>query len=69
MVKAGDFCHLAAELVDEHGVAALYIAQRATAEFASEGMLDRAQFWYALSLFLDDIVSCRIDPERTIVLH
>jgi hypothetical protein len=68
-MRAGDFCHLAAELVDEHGAAALLIAQRASAEFASEGMLDRAQFWYALSVFLDDIMCRRIDPNRTIVLH
>ncbi|HEY1613493.1 MAG TPA: hypothetical protein VGF97_07385 [Rhizomicrobium sp.] len=68
-MRAGDFCFLAAELVDEHGAAALGIAQRATAEFVSEGMLERARFWYALSLFMDDIVCSRIDPERPIVLH
>jgi len=26
-------------------------------------------FWYTLSLFLDDIVTMRLDPDRPIVLH
>jgi hypothetical protein len=38
-------------------------------EFASTGALDRAQFWYVLALFLDDIMSSRIDPEFPLVMH
>ena len=68
-MRAGDLCQLAAELVSEHGDEALQFARRATAEYASEGITDRAQFWYALSLFLDDIVTQRLDPDLPIVLH
>ena len=66
---AGDFCDLAAELVSEHGDAALVYARRATVEFASTGAMDRAQFWYVLALFLDDIMSQRIDPELPLIFH
>jgi hypothetical protein len=68
-MRAGDLCQLAAELVLEHGEEALHFARRATAEYASEGITDRAQFWYTLSLFLDDIVTHRLDPDLPIVLH
>jgi len=68
-VKTGELCQLAAELVSEHGVEALLFARRASVEYASEGIVDRAQFWYMLSLFLDDIVAHRLDPDRPIVLH
>jgi hypothetical protein len=68
-MRAGDLCQLAAELVSEHGDEALHFARRATAEYASEGIQDRALFWYALSLFLDDIVTMRLDPELPIVLN
>ena len=68
-MRTGDLCQLAAELVTEHGDEALHFARRASAEYASEGIHDRALFWYALSLFLDDIVARRIDPDLPIVLH
>jgi hypothetical protein len=68
-MRAGDLCQLAAELVHEHGNEALHFARRATAEYASEGIQDRALFWYALSLFLDDIVAMRLDPDIPITLH
>ena len=68
-MKAGDFCDLAAELVSEHGASVVSIAQRASAEYACEGADDRAFFWYALSLFVDDIVSCRLDPLRPLTVH
>jgi hypothetical protein len=68
-MRADDFCRLAAELASEHGDMALAYARRATVEFASTGALDRAQFWYVLALFLDDIMSERIDPEYPLVMH
>jgi hypothetical protein len=68
-MQAGDFCDLAAELVNEHGAEALQFARRASAEYASEGVHERALFWYALSLFLDDIMNCRIDPDRPLSVH
>jgi hypothetical protein len=68
-MRAGEFCDLAAELASEHGDAALVYAQRASAEFASVGADDRAAFWYALSLFIDDIMNHRLDPDLPLVFH
>jgi hypothetical protein len=68
-MRAGEFCNLAAELASEHGDAALVYAQRASAEFASVGADDRAAFWYALSLFIGDIMNHRIDPDLPLVFH
>jgi hypothetical protein len=68
-MRTGDICQLAAELVSEHGDEALQFARRASQEYATEGIQDRALFWYTLSLFLDDIVAMRLDPDRPIVFH
>ena len=68
-MRAGEFCTLAYELTSEHGDDALVYARRASAEFASIGAGERAAFWYALSIFIDDIVHERIDPELPIVFH
>jgi hypothetical protein len=66
---AGEICHLAWELACEHGDAALVYARRASAEFASAGADDRAAFWFMLSIFIDDIMNRRLDPERPLVFH
>jgi len=68
-MRAGDLCHLAAELASEHGAAALDYARRAVVEFESTGAVDRAQFWTVLSVLLDDIMAQRLDPELPIVFH
>jgi len=68
-MRAGEFCDLAAELAIEHGDDAIVYARRASAEFASVGADDRAAFWYALSIFIDDIMHRRLDPELPIVFH
>jgi hypothetical protein len=68
-MRADDFCLLAAELANEHGALALQFARRASSEYESEGVHDRARFWHALALFLDDIMNFRLDPDRPIVLH
>jgi hypothetical protein len=68
-MRAGDLCHLAAELASEHGPAALDYARRAVVEFEAAGAMDRAQFWYVLSILLDDIMAQRLDPELPIVFH
>ena len=68
-MRAGDICHLAYELASEHGDAALVYARRASAEFASIGADDRAEFWHALSVFIEDIMHQRLDPELPIVFH
>jgi hypothetical protein len=56
-------------LASEHGDAALVYARRASAEFASIGADDRAAFWNALSVFIEDIMNQRLDPELPIVFH
>ena len=68
-LNAGDMCRLAADLAEEHGIAALDYARRAVVSFESEGEPDRAQFWFMLSVFLDDIMLQRLDPEAAITIH
>ena len=68
-MRAGDLCHLAAELASEHGPAALDYARRAVAEFERTGATDRAEFWILLGAFLDDIMTQRLDPEAPIILN
>lgn len=69
LMKARDLRDLAWQLTSEHGDAALVYARRVSAEFASVGADDRAAFWYALSIFIDDIMTRRLDPGLPIVLH
>jgi hypothetical protein len=68
-LNAGDFCRLAADLAAEHGDAARDYARRAVVSFESAGASDRARIWFALSVFLDDIMLRGLDPNATIVLH
>ncbi|HEY1630886.1 MAG TPA: hypothetical protein VGF56_06195 [Rhizomicrobium sp.] len=68
-MRAGDLYHLAAELASEHGEDAVQFARRAITEFERTGAADRAAFWTVLSVFLDDIVTKRLDPEAPIVLN
>ena len=68
-MRTGDLCLLAADLALEHGSDAVDYARRATLSLEAEGSLDRAQFWFTLSVLLDDILSQRFDPEAPIVIH
>lgn len=68
-LNANDFRRLAADLAAEHGAAARDYARRAIVSLEQEGAHDRAKFWFALSVFLDDIALARLDPEGPIVLH
>jgi hypothetical protein len=68
-MRTGDLCELAADLASEHGACAIEFARRAVVTFESEGKMERAEFWEALSVLLDDVVSQRLDPERPIVIH
>jgi len=68
-MRTDDLCQLAADLVSEHGAEAVDYARRATLALECEGERDRAEFWFTLSVLLDDIVSHGFDPERPIVLH
>ncbi|HWY14969.1 MAG TPA: hypothetical protein VNX86_07520 [Rhizomicrobium sp.] len=66
---ANEFRELAVELVDRHGSGAVQFARNCSTEYAFEGAHVRSEFWYALSVFLDDIVSHRIDPDRPLAFH
>jgi hypothetical protein len=44
-------------------------ARRAVVALECEGEDERAQFWFALSILLDDIVTQRVDPDRPVVIH
>jgi len=68
-ISADDFCRLAAELAAEHGLIAREYAMRAVASFEADGEVDRARFWLALSLLLDDIVTQRVDPTHKLTIH
>lgn len=68
-MRTGDLYQLAAELAYEHGSDAVDYARRATVTLECEGEGERAQFWYALSILLDDIVTYSFDPERPIVIN
>lgn len=68
-MRTGDLCQLAAELAFEHGADAVDYARRAVVTLECEGEDERAQFWYALSILLDDIVTQRVDPDRPVVIH
>jgi len=68
-ISAGDLCFLAAELAAEHGLLARDYARRASASLQAEGEAERARFWFALSVILDDIALNRLDPEQTPTIH
>jgi hypothetical protein len=68
-MRTGDLCELAADIASEHGACAIEFARRAVITFESEGEFERAEFWGVLSVLLDDIVACRLDPKRPIVIH
>lgn len=68
-MSTDDLYRLAADLAIEHGPLALDYARRAVISFDADGAHERAQFWQLLSVFLDDIVTQRLDPQLPIVIH
>ena len=68
-MRTDDLCQLAADLALEHGADAADIARRAICSLELEGDSERAQFWEMLSVLLDDIFACRLDPNLPIVIH
>lgn len=68
-IGVSDLCRLAAELAQEHGSLALDYARKAVISFEAEGASDRAYFWLALSVLLDDIVGHRLDPDRPLIIN
>jgi hypothetical protein len=68
-MRTGDLCLLAAELAQEHGPRALEFARRAVVEFECGGVPDRARFWQAMVVLLNDIAENRLDPDAPITIH
>ncbi len=68
-LTANDLCRLAADLVEEHGVGALYFAERAVLCLEAEGASDRADVWLMLCALLNDIAENRLDPLRPVTLN
>ena len=68
-ISTDDLCYLAAELSAEHGVVASAYARRAYASFTAEGEAERARFWFALSVLLEDIALHRLDPDHSPTIH
>lgn len=68
-VSAQDLCRLAAELAAEHGVLAGDYARRAYRTMETEGQYDRAQFWFALSVLVDDVMLHGLDPDYGPSIH
>lgn len=68
-LRTDDICLLAAEMAQEHGAVARDYARRATREFEHVGQWERARFWNALAVLLDDIVEHRLDPSAPIRMH
>jgi hypothetical protein len=68
-ITTSELCRLAIDLALEHGEHALAYARRAATCLEADGEGDRAEFWFALSILLDDIFTQRLDPERAIAIH
>jgi hypothetical protein len=62
-ISAQNLCRLAGELAEEHGVLAVDYARRAYRTMEYAGNTDRAQFWFSLSILVDDVITHRIDPD------
>ncbi len=63
-ISVYDLCRLAGELAGEHGVQARDYARCAYYTLEAEGDLERANFWFLLSVLVDDVVAHRIDPDH-----
>lgn len=68
-ISTGDLCELAAELAEEHGQSAYEYALRTYLSFEADGEKERASFWYALTILLDDISAYNIDPALPRTIH
>lgn len=63
-ISASELCHLAGELASEHGLLARDFARRAYRTFEVEGQFDRARFWFAIAVLVDDVLSHGLDPDK-----
>ena len=62
-ISASELCQLAGELAAEHGLLALDYARRAYRTLDTEGQHERAEFWFALSVLVDDVIAHGLDPD------
>jgi hypothetical protein len=63
-ISVYDLCRLAGDLAMEHGIQARDYARSAYYTLEAEGDLERADFWFTLSVLVDDIVAKRLDPDH-----
>lgn len=68
-LSTGDMCLLAAELAEEHGPMASRYALQASIACEADGEMERAAFWFTLSVLLEDILAARLDPERPLTFN
>jgi hypothetical protein len=68
-MRTGDLRQLAADLALEHGSEAAEYARRAVITLEYQGEEERARFWFALSILLDDIITHHVDPDAPLVIH
>jgi hypothetical protein len=68
-MRTGDLRQLAADLALEHGSEAAEYARRAVLTLEYQGEEERAQFWFALSILLDDIITHHVDPDAPLIIH
>jgi hypothetical protein len=62
-ISASELCQLAGELAAEHGLLARDYARRAYRTLEVDGQFDRARFWFALSVLVDDVLTHGLDPD------
>lgn len=63
-ISVRKLCRLAGELATEHGVEARDYARRAYVELEADGDRERAQFWFVLSVLVDDVIMHRVAADE-----
>lgn len=63
-ITAQQLCQLAGELAAEHGMLARHYAERAYRFMEYEGDAERAAFWFALAVLVEDVIVRGVDPEN-----
>jgi hypothetical protein len=62
-------CWLAGEFAALHGILAVDIARRAYRCHDVEGDELGAEFWFAMSILVDDVMRHRLDAEHRLSIH
>jgi len=68
-VSAQYMCWLAGEFAALHGLLAVDIARRAYRSHDAEGDEPGAEFWFAMSILVDDVMHHGLDAERGLSIH